>query len=149
MAWPRGLPWFDHDSKISVLPAPVGACTTTSLPRAQRADGLLLPQVRQQDLLQRGHRGELFCERLHGAKVAPAGPRAKPAGVRAWRGPELRFVRGVRSRNAFGARALQRRFGWMGVTESADESGALQTLRTVRCPQARLPRPALREGARA
>src|ERR1019366_4911552 len=32
MACPRFLPWFDQSSKISVLPAPVGAWTTTSLP---------------------------------------------------------------------------------------------------------------------
>src|SRR5579862_8058271 len=32
MACPRFFPWFDHNSKISVLPAPVGAWTTTSCP---------------------------------------------------------------------------------------------------------------------
>src|SRR5882762_5114187 len=32
MAWPRFFPPFDQSSKISVLPDPVGAWTTTSLP---------------------------------------------------------------------------------------------------------------------
>src|SRR5216683_8453458 len=37
MAWPRFLPAFDQSSKIKVLPAPVGACTTTSLPARKAA----------------------------------------------------------------------------------------------------------------
>src|SRR5579872_3750460 len=37
MACPRFLPWLDHNSKISVLPAPVGACTTTSWPSRNAA----------------------------------------------------------------------------------------------------------------
>ena len=58
--WPGrdSCPALDQSSKISVLPAPVGACTTTSWPSRRARDGLLLPEVGHRDLVEGGQLGQ-------------------------------------------------------------------------------------------